>query len=801
MGLMPMLNRNSNKEIAFGTGTNIFLGVIEDRKDPEQLGRFRVRVVGIHTENKTDLPTAGLPWAPAMLPTTSPSLNGIGSNPFLLEGSWVIVMFMDSEFQEPIILGSIAGATTEKRNQEMGFSDPRGFYPRAQIDDEGNVVDEAERTADSDINRRARGGLDRKLRKDANYLEPEDPYDALYPYNRVFESESGHIIELDDTPDAERINIWHRTGSFIEISPNGDMRLRGADLFNSSDNQVINVDGNFDLTVADKCNITVQGDSDIRAVGNVFLGAECDVTADIKGQTTLNLEQEVTINSREELSIIANAAVNIDTERNIFINAKGEPHEVGEEPEEGEPWSDRVPIRDKITGEVIEERERREPVGIMITTDRSLTVKTLEDFEVIANGNINMEARGNITMKSAAEDIEYKEAENKPDMSTGRGIDISTDKTLTANILENMNFNIEENFTTISNSNVSVGATGTIAMNAEGNLSAQSNSSIAIGAGGAMDISSVDGAQLRSNDTIGVNAGEALDLTSQSTTTAIGSTVQLNPLGRSATNPGASSPGINITDLDLMLEIMEHMALETIPFEYDLEPIGEVDVEIAPVPVRYKAPTPEELKTLYIQGNEPEECDPTDDDCNTADVPPIPPTPVPDDDEATELPPILVQSTDKSVIKDMKGSVTYTNYNAVRDQELNGQLENIIKSAANQTGLHVEIFSGGQDSSGSRRVGSHRHDNGFAADIYLFAADDMGRVKKLRSDSAAAQDFISAAKSAGAKSAGAGRGYMGGFGIHIDIAPGNTIPAKSATYWGANGRSRNAPSWLRSLFA
>lgn len=90
---------------------NIYFGVVEDRvSDPLKLGRCKVRVIGLHTEDKTELPTADLPWATVMQPVTSAAMSGIGHSPVgPVEGSWVIVMFNDEHKQYPIILGTIGG--------------------------------------------------------------------------------------------------------------------------------------------------------------------------------------------------------------------------------------------------------------------------------------------------------------------------------------------------------------------------------------------------------------------------------------------------------------------------------------------------------------------------------------------------------------------------------------------------------------------------------------------------------------------------------------------------------------------
>ena len=53
------------------------------------------------------------------------------------------------------------------------------------------------------------------------WSEPPSPYAAEYPYNHVYESESGHLKEFDDTAGAERIHERHTSGTGYEIGPAG----------------------------------------------------------------------------------------------------------------------------------------------------------------------------------------------------------------------------------------------------------------------------------------------------------------------------------------------------------------------------------------------------------------------------------------------------------------------------------------------------------------------------------------------------------------------------------------------------
>ena len=212
-----------------------FQGVVEDRNDPSKLGRVRVRILGLHTENKTLIPTEELPWAYPIQPIISAAMNGIGYTPLgPVEGTWVVGFFRDGEnCQEPVIMGTLGGIPQEAPNSRIGFNDPFEKYPISP-----EFLEEA------DTNRLARNekisetivqakidNLDKDvpvaLGADENWDEPNPFYSAEYPFNHVWQTESGHTFELDDTPTRERVRIQHgKSKNFIEMHPNGDQVVK-----------------------------------------------------------------------------------------------------------------------------------------------------------------------------------------------------------------------------------------------------------------------------------------------------------------------------------------------------------------------------------------------------------------------------------------------------------------------------------------------------------------------------------------------------------------------------------------------
>ena len=127
---------------------NFFLtGVVEDVMDPLQLGRVRVRFVGIHTDNKSKMPTSGLPWCNVLGSINSAGISGVGMAPVgMVQGTMVFGVPLDDGFQEFLVMGTLAGNRAVHINPSMGFNDPNGEYPRAGVA--------------GDINKRAGGNGD-----------------------------------------------------------------------------------------------------------------------------------------------------------------------------------------------------------------------------------------------------------------------------------------------------------------------------------------------------------------------------------------------------------------------------------------------------------------------------------------------------------------------------------------------------------------------------------------------------------------------------------------------------------------
>lgn len=286
------------------TGNNFFwwYGFVEDVNDPLKIGRCRVRIVGLHTPNKNEIPTEDLPWAHPLMPYHSASSSGVGTSPTgILPGTWVIGFFKDgNSCQQPMILGTFGGINQlgdiSSKNPAVGFNDPNNIFPKdsyldepdtnklARNEDIENTVVQKKKDDVDDCNPTALGG---------NWSEPETPYNATYPKNHVQESESGHIFEVDDTPGSERIHRYHKSGTFEEIHPDGSVvhKIIGDDFLIVRKNNHVSVYGNLTVNVGDtvkiysgkNLDIQVGGDARIHVVGDTTMQTDGNYLHSIKG--------------------------------------------------------------------------------------------------------------------------------------------------------------------------------------------------------------------------------------------------------------------------------------------------------------------------------------------------------------------------------------------------------------------------------------------------------------------------------------------------------------------------------------
>ena len=348
-----------------------FVGVVEDRFDPAKLGRLRVRCLAIHTADKNKIATADLPWASVVLPTTSAGISGLGQSPsFIVEGAWVWGYFRDGNglMQEMVIVGTLPGKPAELGNTDGGFYDPNfrldadgqpttiSVYPKEMGEPDTNrlAVNNTAKEHSTLTSRKAARleniptadfdevGSSIVASDTDNWSQPSITYNAVYPYNHVFESESGHIKEYDDSfiidKDGIRTNHYriyerHSGGTSYEIDTAGNrIDLNMASYFNITNkdnkhyikgNSDVTIDGrhkvyinksgtannNYDIQVGPNANVNIQVDNgnlnvvtktgqfnfDVGADFNVNVGGNYNLT--VQGSETKTIEGSTTHNT------------------------------------------------------------------------------------------------------------------------------------------------------------------------------------------------------------------------------------------------------------------------------------------------------------------------------------------------------------------------------------------------------------------------------------------------------------------------------------------------------------------------
>lgn len=217
------------------------------KADEFQTGRVLVREILGHGNM---VASEDLTPAYIVMPPNSAAVGGVGVSPTgLLKGTRVMCMKFDDE-AAPYIIGVLNYAPEDNHSVSS--------YARGQ--------GEPELKAQNRIKPDEKGSV----------IEPESKYKAKYPYNNTMTTRSGHLLEFDDTPGSERVQIYHKSGSYIEILPDGTIVTKSVkdhiqlafgniSIYNQG---VENGDKDIEITSNQgKIIITAQQDVDIYAKG------------------------------------------------------------------------------------------------------------------------------------------------------------------------------------------------------------------------------------------------------------------------------------------------------------------------------------------------------------------------------------------------------------------------------------------------------------------------------------------------------------------------------------------------------
>lgn len=292
-----------------------FMAIVEDRQDPLQMGRVRVRTLE-QTKDKTILPTSDLPWAQVVV-NNSASMGDVGvSATGYVEGSLVVGFYIDgAQKQKPMIIGSIPGFPQERGDKNVGHSDPRGVYPKETRRPDVNALARTRTMEDTGDKKHPSIELREKQADDLTG-EPIPERKTVYPYASVMETESGHIQEFDDTLGYERICTMHRSGTMYEMHASGDMVTHvvkdNYSVIMGSDN--VRVRGDVKVYVDGDSYVYVRGDADMQVGGDFQHNVKGDYTLDVGGNMSITTNGFYHLEADDEIFNITNA--------NYFLNAE-----------------------------------------------------------------------------------------------------------------------------------------------------------------------------------------------------------------------------------------------------------------------------------------------------------------------------------------------------------------------------------------------------------------------------------------------------------------------------------------------
>jgi hypothetical protein len=344
--------------------------------------------------------------------------------------------------------------TNVEKPIEKGFADPNKSYPKPDYVNKPDTntlalgvnsknINPDPRTSAGDKSSQSLGSspaarnASRKRavkmagRSGSTWEQPATPYAAKYPYNKVFAGESGHALEIDDTPGFERLNLAHRSGTFMETGPDGTQvnKIIGNGYSIIEKDGFVLIEGNANVHIAGQCNVFIMNDTALTMHGKVSLDIHNDVNVNIGGSLGLSVQDGIYLRNEGDISVKNEGKVDAEITGAVTTKTTGKYNLTTDA---GLNLTSKVNTHIKSGGSFF----NHSTGNMNLCTDAELLAKSTGDINLKTAAMINQESTGNVNIKTAGT-INAESAGNislKAPLIASSPIDTPTLDVTTANI-------------------------------------------------------------------------------------------------------------------------------------------------------------------------------------------------------------------------------------------------------------------------------------------------------------------------------------------------------------------------------
>lgn len=213
-----------------------------------------------------------------------------------------------------------------------GFGDPKGVYPLYYNEPDTNRLARHEEISKTIVYKKDAAlvkGVE--VAGGTTWDQSPNPYNAAYPFNHVTMSESGHVLEFDDSPYSERIHLYHKSGTFMEIDANGTQVTRivgdGYEIYER--NGYVHINGSLNVTVDGAANVLVKNGMNLDVRGVTNINVYNDVNLNVSGSLNASIAESFKLKASavviegNTVDIRSNGGLTMSGSGDVNVNAGG----------------------------------------------------------------------------------------------------------------------------------------------------------------------------------------------------------------------------------------------------------------------------------------------------------------------------------------------------------------------------------------------------------------------------------------------------------------------------------------------